>query len=482
MSDLRLYSVNWQDGMLLTGKHFKDQEKYFENLAKWHQRATVDNFGLVKKSTEGNTALSMNASMSGNRMTIEITRCQAITPDGSYIEINESLGTIVRGEAEIEENRVMVYIGIDPEIKTAVGDAEPSEAVPRVPYNINNYKVFIGQTPNLPEGLYIPIAQLSINGTEISPAPDYFPPCMTLNAEDRLAQKATDYRNRLENLLALSTRAYMAVTTSGALEGASTNLQIAFKDTMYHLVYHFASTLDEFIVGKNAPHPINMVIQFKKLFRVISSLLNLSPGLKDYLNEKYFTREHKMEIGKFMAAVDAFLLAEYEHKNIGSHVAMIDSNLGALRGMLAFLAQTKAEQLGDQAMATEMLTYSGKTYKNIDYSASRLEQVGELSYLVVDIAEPLPVGDAVILVTKDLYSEAEWRSMQVRLGVNEARGLGETDPVDVDTTSYGNKVALHPRDMLSSSSVRQLTLIFRSGSDMNRLADVGKMDLIVYTI
>jgi len=79
-----------------------------------------------------------------------------------------------------------------------------------------------------------------------------------------------------------------------------------------------------------------------------------------------------------------------------------------------------------------------------------------------------------------MFTDAEWRSMQVRLGINEARGLGETDPIDVDINTFNNKVALHPRDMLKSSSVKQVTLIFRGTGDPQKLSGMGKTDLIIY--
>jgi len=180
--------------------------------------------------------------------------------------------------------------------------------------------------------------------------------------------------------------------------------------------------------------------------------------------------------------MDDFLLSEYDHRNIGIQIEMIDSLLNIYRGMLGFLAQTKAEQLGEQAVATETLTYQGKTYKNVAYGGIKLEQVGELSYLMIDVSEPLPVSDTVVLITKDIFGDAEWRSMQVRLGVNEARGLGETDPIDVDITAFSNKVALHPRDMLKSSSVRQFTLIFRGAGDPQKFSSLGKMDMIIYAV
>jgi len=183
MSDFNLYSVNWQDGMLITQSHLKDQEKYFEELARWYALGTGDNYGLIKKSFSGKPALTLNNSVSGNRLRVEIVRCQAITPDGSYIEINESAGDVIRAEADISETTIPVYIGVDNSSKKLVGDPDPAEDVPRVPFRVSNYTAHLGQPPNLPEGQFIQVAKLSISGNEVGYADDYYPPCVSLNAE-----------------------------------------------------------------------------------------------------------------------------------------------------------------------------------------------------------------------------------------------------------------------------------------------------------
>lgn len=482
MSDLCLYSVNWQDGMLITKQHLRDQEKYFESLNRWYAYSSGDNFGLARKLTGSKPALSLNLSVTSSLLRVEVIRCQAITPDGSYIDIGGSGQDIIRGESDITDTTVPIYIAVDPTTKKQLGNPDPSEDLPRLPYLVNSYSVHVGQRPNMPEGQYIQAAELFINGSEVAFSPNYYPPCLTLNADERLTEKAYDFRNRLENLLSLSTRAFMAVSTTGGLTGASTSLQVAFKETVHFFVYHLASSLDNFVVGRNAGHPLGMVVYFKRLFRVTSSLFNLYPGLKDYLNERFFTQELGTDVGQFLSEVDGFVLAEYNHNDIGSHVAEIDNILEKLRGVMTFLARTKRDELGEQAVATETLTYAGRTYRNVDYTECKLEKIGELCYLGIKVSQPRPMSDVVALISKNLFSDAEWRSMQVRLGLNEARGLGETDPVDVDTTAFGNKVALHPRDMLEVSSVKQMTLIFRGTPSPDKFAKLGKMDLITYSV
>ena len=139
------------------------------------------------------------------------------------------------------------------------------------------------------------------------------------------------------------------------------------------------------------------------------------------------------------------------------------------------------EQLSEQAVATDTLMYQGKTYTNIELRTSSLEVIGELSYLEMELADTKSMNDAVTLINKDLFCDSEWRNMQIRLGINNARGLGETDPVEADVTSFSNKVVLHPLDMLQSSSVKQVILIFRGIPDAQKLDNLGKTDLILYT-
>lgn len=482
MTDLNLYSVNWQDGMLITQQHLKDQEKYFEELARWYALDVGDRYGLVRKSFSGQPALSLNLSLSGSRLQVEVVRCQALTPDGGVIEINEATQGRVHAETEVGSNDVPVYIGIDTSARQPVGEPDPQEDLPRLPYLSGNYKLALGSPPDLPTGQYFQIASLSVDGSDVAPAEYYYPPCVSLYADEQLTTKALDYRNRLENLLSLASRAYMAVCAGGALSGEKTDLQEAFKDTIYQFAYHLSSTLDDYVVGKNAGHPIQLVLFFKKLFRSFTTLLNLQPGLKDFLNERFFVKEMNSDVGRFMSQVDAFLLAEYNHNDLGGHVRAIDDLLGQVRGIFGFLAQVKKEQLGDQAVATDTLTYHGQTYRVADYGSCRCEQVGELTYLLIDVSDARAMTDTVVLLNKDLFDAARWSSMQVRLGLNEARGLGETDPVEIDVVTYGNKVALHPQDMLKSSSVGQITLVFRGADNPEKFANLSKMDLIVYAI
>ncbi|UCD62531.1 MAG: hypothetical protein JSW34_07110 [Candidatus Zixiibacteriota bacterium] len=481
MSDLSLYSVNWQDGMLITQKHLKDQEKYFEDLVRWHSFNVGDTYGLVKKSLAAKPALSLDLLLSGRRLAIVVDRCQALTPDGHYIEINEAVEGKVKAEADVTEGLVPVYLAVDAVKKNQVGSPDPSEEVPRIPYLRSDYSLHIGKKPNVPEGQHIQIAELTVSEGEVVHSESYYPPCVSCNADERLSQKVNDYKGRLEKLILLSSQAYMALAADTAV-GQRTSLQAEFKDTVSQIVQHLASSHDQFTAGRNAVHPLYLIIHFKRLFRVFSTLINLHPELKDYINERFFVKQTSADIGRYLSEIDDFLLSEYNHGDIGSQINVIDGLFATMREIFGFFAQVKKEQLGPQAMATQTLTYHGKTYNLADYTSCRLEKVGELNYLLMEITKPAPMSDITVLMSKDLFAGGTWSNMQVRLGLNEARGLGETDPVTVDTSTFGNKVALHPQDMMQASGVKQVTLIFRGAGDAKKLSNLGKTDLIIYSL
>ena len=480
MSDMRLHSVNWQDGMLISQQHLKDQENYFENLMRWYAQSPSDSFGLAQMPGEAENVLSLDISVAGGRLWVELIRCRALTPGGHFVDVNKASQNTVRAETDAAEGELAVFLTVNTENKREVGEPDPKEAVPRLPFLAGNYSLHFGRPPSAPASTYLQIAKLTVADNVVTHSDGYYPPCLTLSADTRLHQKANDLRNRLENLLSLSSRAYHAITTAGALSNESSSVQIAFKEMMYQMALVISSLLDDFVVGRNSRHPQHAVILFKRLFRVFTTTLNLHPGMKDYLNARFFTKQTDGEIGGFLSSVDAFLLADYNHNDLGGQFKTIEDTMTTLRAIFGFLAQLKKEQLGPQAIATESLTYRGKTYQAAEFSSYRVEQVGELSYLVMDFAAPVAVADAVALIAKDMFTIPEWNNMQVRLGLNEARGLGETDPVDVDATTYGDKVALHPEDVLKSSAVTQITLIFRGARDASKLQAMKRTDLLVY--
>ncbi len=483
MSDFRLYSVNWRDGMLLGQAHLAALEEYLESRDRWYAATGADRWGLMRgQGAEGHAALAMNLTAGSDRLRVEVTRCRAMTPGGWLIDVGGDSSGPLTAETDISGEQIGVYIGVDDPTKRETGEPSPDEDPPRRPWRTSSYFLMLGEKPPLTQNRWIQVAHLAAQGSEVEPVRDYYPPCLSTHADERLDKATHDLRNRLENLLSLSSRAFIAINADGSLSGEKTSLQDAFKQTVYQFASHLSASLDTFVVGRNSRHPMEVVVFFKRLFRVFSTALNLQPVLKDFLNEKFFTREAATEAGHFLASIDSFVMTDYDHNGIGRHMREIDRILGVLRGLFGFFAQVKKEQLGAQAVASDSITYRGQSYRVAEYTDVQVESMGELNYLIINLPEPRELSDVAVLLNKDLFNATQWSTMQVRLGLNEARGLGETDPVDIDAGTYDAKVALHPQDMLKTPGVRQLTLIFRGAADADRFAGLGKMDMSVYVV
>src|ERR1700730_3838645 len=93
--DLKLNSVNWEHGMLLTPDHFLRQERYFDSMLLWALRYTTNAFGLVgggprlAEAERGAARYDPIVAISEDEeaLNISVTQCRAITPAGCIIEI-----------------------------------------------------------------------------------------------------------------------------------------------------------------------------------------------------------------------------------------------------------------------------------------------------------------------------------------------------------------------------------------------------------
>ena len=94
--DVKLSSVNWEHGMLLTPEHFLRQEKYFEAGLVWVLRYATDAYGLV-----GGGPRLAEAELGAVRhdpivtideddqtLNVSVTQCRALTPAGCIVEID----------------------------------------------------------------------------------------------------------------------------------------------------------------------------------------------------------------------------------------------------------------------------------------------------------------------------------------------------------------------------------------------------------
>lgn len=475
MSEFRLLSVNWQDGMLVSRNHLADQERYFEELARWYAKPIGDNFGLVPHHDR--PALKYYAALRGSTVRVEVSECHAITSDGGIIEIDPARESVAVGEAEAASDALPVYLALAADAKQHVGQADPGEPVPRLPYCTWAYSVHIGSPPAQAEAKYLQIAQLEVTTEGVTDSPYYFPPCVTVAADERLAAKVRELRDRLDSLMTAISRIAAGLAPSSAM-GTGADLVSSLKQLVSQLGLHAASMFDSMVLGRNAVHPLTIVNQYKGLFRVLSTLLAYMPSVRDFLTDRFFQKQLKTEYRTFAMSVDSFLMTEYNHLNLGRHFEEIDQLLGVTQKLIAFLAQG---DIAPEPVASDTISYKGMTFAAAEHKECVREEWNDFAILSLDLPSPVTVSDCIILMEKDLLDQAQWNAINVRIGFGDAT-LGETNPMVVDATTFGSKVALRAQDMIKVDSARKVGLWFRGLKDSRQLSGLKESEIKLYTV
>src|SRR4029077_11897446 len=93
--DIRLNSVNWEHGMLLTPEHFLRLENYFESALLWATRYLGAATGLVgggarvladeRGGRKHDSVISLEEN--GDELSLSVAQCRGVTQAGCIIEI-----------------------------------------------------------------------------------------------------------------------------------------------------------------------------------------------------------------------------------------------------------------------------------------------------------------------------------------------------------------------------------------------------------
>ena len=128
--DIKLSSVNWEHGMLLTPEHFLRQEAYMDSALLWVLRYATNAYGLVgggaRVAESERGAVRHDPIVVVNEdpdvLRISMTQCRGLTPSGCIVEINPEhpLQTEIN-KADLEGvAESAIYIVCDPHQKEAV--------------------------------------------------------------------------------------------------------------------------------------------------------------------------------------------------------------------------------------------------------------------------------------------------------------------------------------------------------------------------
>src|SRR5262245_16518767 len=96
---IKLNSVNWEHGMLLTPEHFLRHERYLESALFWVLRYAASSHGLIgggprvpeteRGAVRHDPIVVVNEDESG--INISVSQCRGLTPSGWIVDVTPEL-------------------------------------------------------------------------------------------------------------------------------------------------------------------------------------------------------------------------------------------------------------------------------------------------------------------------------------------------------------------------------------------------------
>lgn len=292
-NELKLNSVNWQHGMLLTPDHFLRQERYLESLIAWMLRYGMSMSGLVgggprlAEAERGAAKYDPIVTLAEDEATLTITvsQCRAITPGGSAVDVapdRPAEGRFAKADLGSVQ-QAAVYV-VREEDKDAA-DGEPDEFNPQMQTErCFRYRVAL-EAPAGQESGAAACARIRRQryGTGFEKDPDYIPPCTTMTAHSELAAA---YRKIVEQSTFLAERysglhhamcEYLALFTERGIETEvdlgtvrfTERMVVALQDCVYELL-------------DSAQPPDRFFGRLRRLFHASAVYFDMTPGMQTY--------------------------------------------------------------------------------------------------------------------------------------------------------------------------------------------------------
>ena len=188
--------VNWIDGMKINKGHFIAERNALQQQMVFSagSHITALSYGLLPATAEEHKPFKIFVSLDNQQhIQVKLIHCRAITAGGAFININESslasneLSTAVptlqipMSDLKSKSQVYYVILTVDVYNKVPVGNADPTEVPPRLPYAVPQYSLSLlpeeelnGQRP----GLYqLTVSRLIIKDNRIEADDNYIPPC-----------------------------------------------------------------------------------------------------------------------------------------------------------------------------------------------------------------------------------------------------------------------------------------------------------------
>lgn len=326
--DNRYLPVNWIDGMKISRKHFEQTGFYTEELRRDLAALQLNgyNFGILPG--EGSLDLFVFTD-SAHSINIELKSCNAITSNGSRIQINagDKLTLNVnfkeiaaRYNLQLSQTQqLFILLTVNPFERLPAGIPSMEENPPRHPFTKPQIKLDLLpaeqiNTAQLPASLII--GKIVYQNGELQTSTDFIPPCNSVDALPRLAEWLSKFRQCLDNWELACLKVVQKVnskTQSQQPNVLANNIQKISEKMLEQLVKQKISY--QWTLQKSAP--VYLCVALLENIQFVHTLLQCfaEKDREEMLN--YFAEWAETTAGSLEKQTLPVLQLQYDHYNAG---------------------------------------------------------------------------------------------------------------------------------------------------------------------
>lgn len=356
-------AVNWVDGMKISRQHFIDTDHYHTDQVRRAGAAllTPMNYGLLLPK-DGNDPLEIQVlGDAGNQIRVKLNRCQAISPDGSVLDVEETddlkLDTSLAGILEqyrlpmTQNVEIYMILSVSMFERQPTGTPPESEIPVRHPYTLPLYRVSLvpSELINIDQwgGPGLIIGKLAYSNSELRVLHDFVPASCAVRSHKNLREWHSRWTGYLNDIEMYSFRILQKIKTKSQKSTLSDSVQM--------MVERLVSTMTIVNIGfqRLAPFepPVQMVTAMSQAAQAIRvSLECLTDREKEellgYLAE--WADDSPGSIEKHLLSV---IQAPYNHNDILPCLRIIDSFYSMWTALflklsqLEFIGKRKGQQV-----------------------------------------------------------------------------------------------------------------------------------------
>jgi hypothetical protein len=341
MENLQDYlPVNWIDGMKINKQHFIAERNALQQQTVFSAGSHITdiNYGLLPATTAEHKPFKIFVSLDNQQQVqVRLVQCRAITAGGAFININEftqnenSVSTGISAlqmpfEALKEKGKVYyVVLTINIFDKVAVGNADPAEVPPRLPFVAPQYSLSLLLEEELNHqkpGLYqLTVSKFIITENRIEVDEDYIPPCTATASHADLM----DIFYGLDEFMSKMELYCIQINQKIIQKKQQNDMALIVQRLCDNILQYQNANLSQFKWTALHEAPAYVLAQIAAMARLVKNTLDIyvNAGKEELMN--YLAEWCEVNQGAFESVITDLTNHSYKHEDINTAVVKVSN-------------------------------------------------------------------------------------------------------------------------------------------------------------